>query len=86
MLTAAGVWRIDSSVDAICRYTAPKNLALFADMQVLNAEECQARENVMLTQYIGTVEIEVRALYYYSDKLQIILKSVYDSISFNISW
>jgi len=32
---------------------------LFGDMKVLSAEECAARQSVMLTQYVGTVEIEV---------------------------
>jgi glutamine synthetase len=34
MLTKRGVWRIDSGVDAICRYTDPKNTKLFEDMKV----------------------------------------------------
>jgi glutamine synthetase len=58
MLTENGVWRIDSGVDAICRFTAPKNVKLFESLKVLTAEECAARQNVLLTHYIGTVEIE----------------------------
>ena len=34
-------------------------MKLFGDMKVLSAEECAARQSVMLTQYVGTVEIEV---------------------------
>mmetsp|Transcript_33540 Transcript_33540/g.107165 ORF Transcript_33540/g.107165 Transcript_33540/m.107165 type:complete len:459 (-) Transcript_33540:73-1449(-) len=59
MLTDRGVWRIDSGVDAICRYSDPKNTALFESMNVLTAEECHARESIMLEHYVGTVEIEV---------------------------
>lgn len=33
-LTAAGVWRIDSGVDAMCRHTAEKNVKLFSDLKV----------------------------------------------------
>ncbi len=34
-------------------------MKLFSDMSVLSAEECAARQSVMLNQYVGTVEIEV---------------------------
>ena len=59
MLTKSGVWRIDSGVESMCRYTAPKNTALFENMKVLTAVECEARQSVMLNHYVGTVEIEV---------------------------
>jgi glutamine synthetase len=62
MLTKAGVWRIDSGVDAMCRYTEPKNVALFEEMKVLSAEECAARQSVLLSHYVGSVEIEVLTL------------------------
>ncbi len=42
MLTKRGVWRIDSGVDAICRYSDPKNTALFEAMGVLKPNECAA--------------------------------------------
>lgn len=42
MLTKRGVWRIDSGVDAICRFSDPKNTALFESMGVLKANECVA--------------------------------------------
>lgn len=61
-LTKAGLWRIDSGVDAICRYTVDKNVKLFEEMQVLSAEECGARQTVMLNHYVGTVEIEVLSM------------------------
>jgi len=59
MLTDNGLWRIDSSVDAMCRYTVPKNIALFESLGILTAEECTARQSVMLNHYIGSVEMEV---------------------------
>jgi len=62
MLTKAGLWRIDSGVDAICRYTVDKNVNLFSEMKVLTAEECGARQSVMLNHYSGTVEVETLAL------------------------
>lgn len=61
-LTNAGLWRIDSGVDAICRYTVDKNLKLFEEMKVLTTEESTARQTVMLNHYIGTVEIEALTL------------------------
>jgi len=62
MLTKSGVWRIDSGVEAMCRYTAPKNIALFEELKVLTSEECHARQAVHLNHYVGTVEIEVNCL------------------------
>jgi len=62
MLTKTGVWRIDSGVDAICRYTEPKNVKLFQAMNVLQPEECEARQTIMLDHYVGTVELEALSL------------------------
>lgn len=62
MLTAKGLWRIDSCVDAICRYTDPKNVKLFSAMKVLEPKECEARQTVMLSKYVGVVEMEARCL------------------------
>ena len=62
MLTERGVWRIDSGVDAICRYSDPKTISLFESCGVLTAEECHARKSIMLDHYVGTVEIEVNCL------------------------
>lgn len=61
-LTEAGLWRIDSGVDAIVRYTEPKNVELFNEVKVLSSEECAARQSVMLGHYVGTVEIEVQCM------------------------
>jgi len=58
-LTKANVWRIDSAVDAICRYTDPKNVKLFESMNVLTAAECAARQTINLDHYVGSVEMEV---------------------------
>jgi glutamine synthetase len=57
-LTERGVWRIDSGVEAIATLTSPKNVALFEKMGVLTAVECQARQDILLQHYIGTVEME----------------------------
>jgi len=62
MLTDAGVWRIDSNVDAICQFTDPKNIDLFQSMGVLSVEECAARQTVMLEHYVGSVEIEAKCM------------------------
>lgn len=35
-LTAKGLCRIDSGVDAMCRFTDPKNVKLFKDLKVTN--------------------------------------------------
>jgi glutamine synthetase len=56
------LWNIDSSIEAICRFTAKKNIELFRETKVFTAEECMARETVMLNHYIGTVEIELATL------------------------
>jgi len=61
-LTKKGVWRIDSSVDAICRITDPKNVKLFSGLGVLTAEECAARQTVSLEAYVGVVEMEALCL------------------------
>lgn len=57
-LTADGLWRIDSGVEAIARYSAPKNVAIFEEMNVLSKRECEARRSILLDHYIGTVEME----------------------------
>ena len=57
-LTERGLWRIDSGVEAIATLTSPKNVALFEKMGVLTAEECEARQTVLLDHYTGTVEME----------------------------
>mmetsp|Transcript_10001 Transcript_10001/g.35252 ORF Transcript_10001/g.35252 Transcript_10001/m.35252 type:complete len:706 (+) Transcript_10001:63-2180(+) len=72
-LTARGVWRIDSGVEAICRYTDPKNTALFESMGVLKPAECAAREQIMLDHYAGTVEIEAECM------VEMLLRSIIPS-------
>jgi len=62
MLTDRGVWRIDSSVEAICRLSAPKNTTLFDEMRVLKPHECAARQVVLLDHYVGTVDLEARCM------------------------
>lgn len=57
-LTKAGVCRIDSGVDAMARFTAPKNIELFSSLNILSKEECEARQVSLLSHYTGTVEIE----------------------------
>jgi glutamine synthetase len=53
-----GLFHIDSSVEAICQFTAQKNIDLFSGNGVFSAEECFARKEIMLEAYIGTVETE----------------------------
>jgi len=62
MLTDSDVWRIDSGVEAICRFTDPKNIDLFSSMGVLSPEECASRQSVLLDHYVGTVEIEAKCM------------------------
>ena len=62
MLTDRGVWRIDSGVEANQQLTADKNKALFGEMNVLTAEECDARAEILHDHYTGTVEMEALSL------------------------
>lgn len=62
MLTDAGVWRIDSGVEAIAQLTTDKNIALFEKMGVLSQDECSARQDVLHDHYAGTVEMEALTL------------------------
>merc|ERR1719446_1991134 len=55
-LTAAGVWRIDSGVEAIHHIVSEKNIALFKKMNVFSKQECYSREVVLHDHYSGTVE------------------------------
>jgi len=57
-----GLWQIKSGVEALARFTEPKNMALFERHGVFNAEECAARRVVLLKHYIGTVEVEALTL------------------------
>mmetsp|Transcript_5039 Transcript_5039/g.12023 ORF Transcript_5039/g.12023 Transcript_5039/m.12023 type:complete len:713 (-) Transcript_5039:223-2361(-) len=58
MLTESGVWRIDSGVEAIATLTSDKNIALFGKMNVFDATELAARQDVLHDHYTGTVEME----------------------------
>ena len=58
MLTKRGVCRIDNGVDAMLPLREAKNKALFRDMGVFSANECDARCDAMLEHYIGVVEME----------------------------
>jgi glutamine synthetase len=58
MLTDAGVWRIDSGVEAIATLSSEKNVALFEKMNVFDGEELSARQDVLHDHYTGTVEME----------------------------
>jgi glutamine synthetase len=62
MLTANGVWRIDSGVEATAAITKEKNTALFEKMGVLSKEECFARQDILHGHYTGTVEMEALCL------------------------
>lgn len=62
MLTASGVWRIDSGVEATAVIGKEKNIALFEKMGVLNKEECLARQDINHGHYTGTVEMEALCL------------------------
>eukprot|EP00669_Euglena_mutabilis_P008130 TRINITY_DN3255_c0_g2_i1.p1 TRINITY_DN3255_c0_g2~~TRINITY_DN3255_c0_g2_i1.p1 ORF type:complete len:590 (-),score=219.86 TRINITY_DN3255_c0_g2_i1:560-2329(-) len=53
-----GLWRIDSSVEAMAKIRDPKNVALFESLGILSKEECDARAEVKFSHYIGTVEME----------------------------
>jgi len=59
---ARGIWRINSGVEAMKRFTDPKNVALFGSLGVLSAEECASRQEVLLGHYKGTVECEAQTL------------------------
>ena len=62
MLTDAGVWRIDSGVEAICQITSDKNVELFGRSKVMSPEECVARQSSAIDHYVGTVEMEALAM------------------------
>ena len=55
MLTEKGLWRIDSGIDAIARFTEPKNVKLFDELGIFKPEECKARKTVMLNHYVSCV-------------------------------
>jgi glutamine synthetase len=62
MLTGRGCWRIDSGVEAINVLTNDKNKQLFSGLNVMTAEECDARAEIMHDHYSGVVEMEALTL------------------------
>jgi glutamine synthetase len=44
------------------RFTEPKNIALFEELKVFTAEECNARQSALLNHYVGTVEMELSCM------------------------
>jgi len=58
----SGIWRIDSGVEAICRFDHEDNVQLFERMGVFNEKECKARREVLLEHYIGIVEMEAKVM------------------------
>jgi len=54
-----GLYHIPSGVDAINKLGEEKNKELFSSMGVFTPEEADARKDVLLELYIGTVEMEV---------------------------
>jgi glutamine synthetase len=61
-LTKAGLWRIDEGIKAIQRFTVEKNIKMFEELHVFSANECKARQNVFLGQYVGVVEMEAHVM------------------------
>lgn len=61
-LISSGVWYTKSIVDAMQAYTSPKNVELFAEMKVLSAVECAARQRILLDNYSHVVEIEANCI------------------------
>jgi len=57
-----GIWRIDSGVESILRFSDPKNIALFEKLGVFNEKECKARTEVLLDHYSGFVEMEAATM------------------------
>jgi glutamine synthetase len=57
-----GIWRIDSGVDAINKLGDEKNLKLFSTHSVFTEAETIARKDILLEQYLGTVDMEVHCL------------------------
>jgi len=53
-----GIWRLDSAVEAMCLLDSPKNVALFGSTKVFTEQELQARKEIILEHYTGTVEQE----------------------------
>jgi glutamine synthetase len=61
-LTREGYTRIDSGVEAINKFTDPKNVALFSDLGILAKEEVGARQEILFEHYTGLVEMEALSM------------------------
>ena len=61
-LIARGLWSIESTIEAICRFTIDKNIKLFSELKVLNPDECRSRQTIMLSQYIGVVGKHIKII------------------------
>jgi len=57
-----GIYHIPSGVEAIKRLSLPKNKEMFSSMGVFTPEECEARKEILLELYIGTVEMEAETM------------------------
>ena len=53
-----GIWRLDSAVEAMCLLDSEKNIALFGGENIFTKEELEARKEIILEHYTGTVEME----------------------------
>lgn len=53
-----GIWRIDSSVEAMQVLTSDKNIEVFGKHNIFTKDELVARQSVLLSHYAGTVEME----------------------------
>lgn len=61
-LTKDGLWRIDSGVESMARFTADKNVKLFEEMGIFTPPECAARQTILIDQYVGNVEMEALSM------------------------
>ena len=57
-----GLTRLESTVDALPSYTAEKNIALFAQHNVLSAAELRSRRDIGLDSYAKIINIEAETI------------------------
>ena len=57
-----GLTRLESTVDALPSYTAEKNIALFAQHNVLSAAELRSRRDIGLDSYAKIINIEAETM------------------------
>jgi len=53
-----GLFVIPGQPEAISVFTKPKNIALFEKQKIFSADECHARQTVLLNAYVGVCEME----------------------------